>query len=471
MKNDQTIFLTGATGNMGREALVHLLARGGAKIRILVLPTEGKHPVIEQFSGHRDVEILWGDLTRYEDVERGVAGSDIVLHVGGMVSPLADRFPDLTRRVNVGGAQNIVRAIQSQPEPDRIRLVYIGTVAQTGSRMAPVHWGRTGDPIKISHFDHYAVTKTEAEAIVAQSGLKYWVSLRQTGMAYPTIWKIHDPIMFHNPFNGVFEWVTAKDSGRLMANICGADVPEMLWRGFYNIGGGESCRVVNHEYMVQLFKALGISDFRRIFDPNWFATRNFHGQWYVDSDRLQAVVPYRSQSVTDFLAELSAAVPWLVKAVGRFAPGLVNGRIKALAKAEGGPLYWLAHDDRAHIDAYFGSRDAWAAIPSTWADYQFEQPSRTPTLLDHGYDESLDPADWTVTTLREAASFRGGKFLGDKADAHTNAPWQCALGHGFSMTPNLMLKGGHWCPHCQTNPDSYSRVASRSPFFAQVAPF
>ena len=76
----------------------------------------------------------------------------------------------------MGGTRNVVGAIKAQPDPDAVRLVHIGSVAQTGHRPAPIHWGRTGDPIKISKYDHYARTKTEAEAPVAESGLSHWVS-------------------------------------------------------------------------------------------------------------------------------------------------------------------------------------------------------------------------------------------------------------------------------------------------------
>ena len=36
------------------------------------------------------------------------------------------------------------------------------------------------------------------------------------------------------------------------------------------------------------------------------------------------------------------------------------------------------------------------------------------------------------------------------------------------MTPNLFLRGGHWCPTCMTDPASYADVADVSPFFAQA---
>src|SRR5690606_22416148 len=108
--------------------------------------------------------------------------------------------------------------------------------------------------------------KTQAEAIVAESGLRHWVSLRQSGMAHFDMWRIFDPIMFHSPMKGVFEWSTANDSGRLMAAVCADDVPADFWRGFYNIGGGAASRVTNHEFL-----AAAMPRFREVLRPHWFA--------------------------------------------------------------------------------------------------------------------------------------------------------------------------------------------------------
>lgn len=374
-------------------------------------------------------------------------------------------------KVNVGGARNIVEAIKAQPNGQDIALVYIGTVAQTGHRNAPVHWGRTGDPIKISRFDTYAVSKTMAEAIVAQSGLKRWVSLRQTGIAHPNMWKIFDPIIFHNPWNGVLEWVTVGDSGRLAANTCEDDVPESFWRGFYNIGGGEKCRVVNHEFAKLTARALGVKDPFASYQPNWFATRNFHGQWYADSDALEALVPFRSETLDDFVDQMSASVPFIIKLAARLFPGAGRKRLEKLAKGPGGTLNWLANDDKAHIDAYFGSREAWEALPERWEDFPLRQPSREVTLLDHGYDTAKDPGSWTAQDLQAAAEYRGARYLGGETGGPDEpTAWECALGHRFEMTPRLMLRGGHWCPSCMVDQDSYDAQAQRNPFFAQVWP-
>jgi len=472
MMTKKTVFLTGATGNMGSVTLAELLARSDRlSVRALVRPAEKDHPVVRRWQGNPGLEIIWGDLTNYADVLKGVSGADQVLHIGAMVSPLADRFPELTLQVNVGGTRNIVEAITAQPNADDIALIYIGTVAQTGHRGPGVHWGRTGDPIKISRYDIYAASKTQAEAIVASSGIKRWASLRQTGIAHPNIWKTFDPIIFHNPFNGVFEWVTVGDSARLAANTCEDSVPESFWRGFYNIGGGAAMRVVNHQFAAIIAQALGGGNWQASYQPNWFATRNFHGQWYSDSDRLEELVPFRSENFEQFVPQMAAKVPFLVRLIGRLAPSLGRNRLEKLAKAPGGTLNWLVSNDDAHIRAYFGSRTAWEALPASWDKVDLAQPSRKPSLLDHGYDTEKREDYWTPADLQQAAEWRGAQLAsGGEGGLDEPAHWCCALGHDFDMSPRLMLRGGHWCPTCMVDPDSYDAQAGANPFFAQVWP-
>ena len=47
---------------------------------------------------------------------------------------------------NVTAAEHIVRAVKAQPDPDAVRVVYIGTVAETGDRSIPVHWAAPAIP-------------------------------------------------------------------------------------------------------------------------------------------------------------------------------------------------------------------------------------------------------------------------------------------------------------------------------------
>ena len=55
--------------------------------------------------------------------------------------------------MNIGSIQNIIRAVAALPDPASVAVVGIGSVAETGDRQAPRHWGRVGDPIRVSQFE------------------------------------------------------------------------------------------------------------------------------------------------------------------------------------------------------------------------------------------------------------------------------------------------------------------------------
>ena len=88
----KTVFLTGASGNMGYAGFKEIYKRKDKYNLILLLRGSEKNRIkFKDYENDPAVKIVWGDLTNYDDVRKCVTGSDIVLHVGGMVSP--DRRP------------------------------------------------------------------------------------------------------------------------------------------------------------------------------------------------------------------------------------------------------------------------------------------------------------------------------------------------------------------------------------------
>ncbi len=488
----KTVYLTGSSGNMGWYGFQELYKRKDKyDIVLLNRDSEKTRAKFAAYANDPCVKFTWGDLNNYEDVLAGVTGADVVLHVGGMVSPAADYDPRGTIKTNVTAARNIVNAVKAQPNADDIRTVYIGTVAETGERDAPIHWGRCGDPLKCSVYDHYAISKTIAESIFAESGLKHWVSLRQSGILYANIIKNYDPIMFHVPMNGVLEWATVEDSGRLLANLCEDWVSEDFWRGFYNIGSGADYRITNYEFECLLLGALGLGSPEQLFEINWHTLRNFHGQWYEDSDVLESYLHFReNKPIKQYFAEIAADLPWFYK-LAKIAPkGLVKTLgMKRLTKTPVyGTMNWFETNNEARINAYFGSRKAWEAI-GTWKTFKLWLPpkaERTTSFgktlnLDHGYDEGKALSELTVAELQKAAEFRGGALVSESydGDPYKKLTWRCAHGHTFEMSPNLVLKGGHWCPDDLPGPNegdfnnpftpwNFDAEAKVNPFFAQV---
>ena len=465
------VFITGATGHMGWATVqefmsrldrfdVTVLARDSKKNRKLLAPIQDK------------IRIVWGNLAKYEDVLRATEGADYVLHIGGLVSPKTDYFPNRTRNVNITAAKNVVKAVLVQPNADDIRVCYVGTVAQTSDRNEPIHWGRTGDPICISVYDHYAISKTIAERIFVESGIKHWVSLRQSGILYADILKNYDPIMFHVPLRGVLEWATVEDSGRAMANLCEDWVSPDFWNRFYNIGSGPEYRLSNYEFECKLLKAISCPRPEKIFNPEWFVTRNFHGQWYADSQVLEDYLHFRANvPVDEYFNQMKRQLPWFFSLACLAPAPILKLAMRPMAyKKKWGTQWWIKNNDTQRIAAYYGSMEKYKAI-KPWAEQDLSHPSEEAIILNHGYDETKSRDEWTIEDMRQAAEFRGGKCLSEamtKGDWRTPLEWECQFGHRFKASPALVLLGGHWCPECLPAPWNYDEIAKGNPFFAQV---
>lgn len=467
----KTIFLTGATGVMGHATLDELLRRGDCHLRLLVRDSKKNRKLLRPYLKRNDVTVVWGDLLDPRAVADALGDATVVLHMGGMVSPMADRYPEKTLKVNVEGTANVVEAVKARPDRDDIRLVYVGSVAQTSDRMPPLHWGRTGDPVMASEFDYYGLSKIKAERVVAESGLRRWVSLRQTGILHPGLFlRGSNPITFHVPLRGVLEWATVEDSARLMAGVCGDDLPESFWRNFYNIGSGAPYRLTNYEFERLILGAIGSPMPEKIFETNWFATRNFHGCWFSDSDKLNEIIPFRADvPVEDYFKKMVRKAPWWARMAPLAPAPLVKRMMRNVALTPGeGTLSWFERDDcEDRIRAFFGSREERAGIPD-WSEIDLSRPSDKEVRLDHGYDESKPDAQLTAEDCRRAAAFRGGEYLSETAEMDAPGEWQCASGHRFTATPRLILKGGHWCPDCLPAPWTYREQAAVNPFLRQV---
>lgn len=463
---------------MGSMGLKELLKDSENRIITLVLPTEKDRLLMKPYENNPHVEIHWGDLTNYDDVKECVMNADIVLHVGALVSPEADYFPELTMKVNYGSTVNIIRAIKETPNPDSIKLVFIGTVAETGDRLPPIHWGRVGDPIAPSIHDYYAVSKVAAERAVIESGLKYWVSLRQTGILSKKMADTEDGIIFHQGLDNVLEYVTDEDSGVLLRNIC-KDQPEDFWCHIYNIGGGEACRVSCFELFKELFGRIGITKLELVFDGDWFATRNFHGQYYLDSDRLNDYLHFRNDSMEYFykiyleklgskakLSRLIAKLPG-----GQFLiAATIRKQFRKLALGEHGTINFVKNKRYDYINPLFISEEERNRIPKL-SEMQHFTDWKKIVYIDHGYDETKPVSSLDLEDIKNAAKFRGGECLSSsmtKGDMKTKLSFKCAFGHEFEASPRLILEGGHWCPQCERESWNYQEEARVNPFFAQV---
>ena len=480
------ILMTGAAGGMGWESFRQMLPDCGKLYDLIVfdLDTDRNRKIFEPCIGRPGVQVVFGDLLDKALAADCVRRSDLCLHIAAFVSPQADYFPRKAMEVNYGSTRNLIEAIREQGRGDTYKFVYIGTVAETGDRMPPIHWGRVGDPIKPSMYDYYAVSKVAAERLVIESGLRYWVSLRQTGIMGPAMAKIRDAIQFHNCLDNVLEYVSDRDSGRAMRNLAAFDAAGTLdgsfWGHIYNIGGGAPCRISTEEMYHKMYGELGFRSLDAVIEPRDYATRNFHGQYYLDSDKLENYLRFRSDSMQyyfdAYLKELGSALAAgkvLTKLPGgeKLLGSVIKKTFKPLLNAEHGTRRWLKEGQEDHIEAYWGSRRAWEAIPEKDSDFPHFTDWDTVVPIDHGWDETKPEGELSLADMEGAAKFRGGALLSETmetGDWRTRLRFRCAFGHDFEASPRLVLEGGHWCPVCERKSWNYGQRAKVDPFFAQV---
>lgn len=494
--NKKTVFITGASGSMGSEVLKQIMLTEKFNTVILLR----KKPVNEKLAVKLkglygdSIEVVFGDLSNYEDCVKCVEKADYVLHMAAIIPPASDHHPEAAEKANFFGTKNLIDAIKASPRADEIKFVETGTVAEYGNRDFKHPWGRVGDPLMPSAFDFYAITKLRGERYVVESGLKNWVSLRQSGILYDNVMNnnMADGLMFHTCYNTPIEWATARDSGRLLRNLVVFDSEGTLdkgfWRNCYNIGSGAGARVTGYETLDIGFKMMGCTA-KDIFRPHWNAMRNFHCMWYYDSDKLNDYLQFREEDFYDFWGKLAKKC-WYFK-FGKPFKGLIRKfAIERLFKSSNAPMYWVEHNMEGRLNAFFGGRAAWEALPRDWKDFPLLCEGQTPDgpvdyddlkditkvkekglLLSHGYDESKPDSELGYEDFQQAAEFRGGKCLtttAKKGDLYTQIEWESHTGNKFMASPYGVLKAGYWDPDMQPAPWNFDELSRHIPFFAQI---
>ena len=178
-----------------------------------------------------------------------------------------------------------------------------------------------------------------------------------------------------------------------------------FWNRFYNIGSGPEYRLSNYEFECKLLKTISCPAPEKIFNPEWFVLRNFHGQWYADSQVLEDYLHFRANTpVDEYFKQMGKQVPWFYHLAKIVPPFIIKMAMRPLAyKKKWGTQWWIKTGEKQRIAAYYGSVEAWKNIPD-WKHQDLSHPSEEVTLLNHGYDETKPRTKWTIEDMGRAVS-------------------------------------------------------------------
>jgi nucleoside-diphosphate-sugar epimerase len=287
--------VTGAFGNLGLMVIEEARSQGFTVVATDLDTARNRRHAHRLGLEH---STSWGDI-RDLDLESALRGVDAVIHLAAVLPPATERSPDLAYAINVGAAIRLIDWLDRAAAPSV--LVYPSSVTVYGP---PTDRGRlhgSGDPTQAT--DNYSAHKLEVERRLARSTFP-WVVLR-VGVAVDSRTIGTDRATLRSLFavhpDNPLEYVHPRDVARAMVNA--ARRPQAHGRTL-PIGGGERCRVTQHEFLAAGLEALGLS-----LPREWLGEAGYYTCW-LDTVESQALLDYQDHTFADYRAEMRERMHW-----------------------------------------------------------------------------------------------------------------------------------------------------------------
>jgi 3beta-hydroxy-delta5-steroid dehydrogenase/steroid delta-isomerase len=172
-----TCLVTGAAGFLGHALVKALRARGYTVHAHDIRP-------LADYKADKKIKTFVGDIRDYDSVLKAAKGCQTAFHTAAAMTFLGILKPSLRRStfdINLGGAQNVIRACQACGVK---RLVHTSTNTVCFS-MGPLVGGDESRPYSNEYIDVYAESKAQAErAVRAANGVQglRTVAIRPAGL-------------------------------------------------------------------------------------------------------------------------------------------------------------------------------------------------------------------------------------------------------------------------------------------------
>lgn len=286
------VLVTGAAGTIGLQVIRFLLSEGKYEVTALELKTKNVYKRLKPF--RKRINIVYGDVSDETIVDALVKDHDVVIHLAGVLPPLANIREDLCKEIDYNGTRTIVDSIKNyNPE---CYLLYASSTSVYG-RQKDYKNISVKTECDIDDYDYFSKYKLKCEKYI-KTNLKNYSILR---LAYI----LGDPgpegLIYNVPLNCDMEVLSSEDAG--YAFVCAIDFKKKLNKKTYNVSGGEKFRTYYSDYLVHVFKTYGLS---LKFIASWMmAEKNYCGGYYVDGDYLEEILHFRSKNLDVYYNTLS----------------------------------------------------------------------------------------------------------------------------------------------------------------------
>ncbi|UCH51362.1 MAG: NAD(P)-dependent oxidoreductase [Chloroflexota bacterium] len=285
------ILITGGAGRLGI-TVCKAFINDGFQVRVFDLDTPVNRKSVKRLNGKADV--AWGDITQRDSVKKALEGVDAVVHMAGILPPVAYEKPKLAAKVNVGGTKIIVDLLKERG--GNIPFLFTSSVAAFGptpGASQPLCPEKTEPNPRGA----YGETKLEAERIIHESGLDY-VILRLTATMYLSFSVSDLKRMFTVPLNNRVEYCHPNDTSLAILNAV-KDFEEVKGNTLI-ISGGPEQRMLYKDMIRAMMGIMGLP----LPPASKFTTEPYYLDWY-DTSKSQQLLKFQRHSFADYLKDYS----------------------------------------------------------------------------------------------------------------------------------------------------------------------
>lgn len=283
------VLVTGGAGRLGINVCKEFL-NDGFQVRVFDLDTPRNRESIKALEDK--AEISWGDVTKPDLVRKALEKVDAVVHMAGILPPLADEKPELCARVNVGGTKIVVDLIKEKG--GHIPLVFTSSVAVFGPT-PNVNEPLCADKHVPCPKDTYGQTKLRAENLIKESGIDYLI-LRLTAIMYFDFEVSDLKRMFTVPLDNRVEFCHPDD---LSIAILNAIKNFAAIKGnTLVISGGPDQRMSYRDMVGNIIGIMGLP----LPPAQKFTKEPYYLDWY-DTAKSQELLKYQQKTFADYLGD------------------------------------------------------------------------------------------------------------------------------------------------------------------------